>query len=177
IWQWYKKPVLKNTLQNWDRIDPLLSTYLSSVDSAYSYFRPKKHSYDINYYDLHFATRIEHNPFHQTYISAYRGKNVLKTSLYSENVVLAQSTANLFYSLDHYNWTNSMAKVAHNWLINSHFDARMSAYITHHSLHHHYIITNNVQEGLSSSPALLIGDILQDRAIQKLETGDQNALI
>lgn len=177
IWKWYKKPALKQTLQNWDRIDPLINNYLASLDSTYTYFKPQRHGYDITYYDLHFATRIEHNPFHQTYISAYRGKSILETSLFSKNVILASSAADLYYSIDHYNWTNTMAKIDHSWLINSHFDITMGAYITHHSLNHNYVITDNVQEGFSSSaPVEYVGDALEQRAVQRLEMGDKNAI-
>ncbi len=176
IWQWYQKPALKQTLQNWDRIDPLLSNYLSPIDSTITYFQPRRHAYDITYYDLHFAARIEHNPFHQTYASAYRGKNVLETSLYSKNIFLASSDPDLFYSIDRYNWTNSMAKIAHHWLINSRFDIEISTYITRHTLHHNYVITNNLQEGFANSPAGVIGDLLQARAARALEAGDKNAI-
>lgn len=146
IWNWYKKPALKQTLRDWDRIDPLLGTYILDLNPSDSYFDPRRHNYDITYSDLHFAARINYNPFHQTYISAYRGKNILGTSLYSEKVVAAPvSISNIYYVLDRYNWTNAMIKVAHSWLINSRFSTTFSGYITHHKLNHNYSITNNSQ--------------------------------
>ncbi len=168
IWQWYKKPALHQTLREWDRVDPLLDDYVLQVETPESYFKPRNHSYDINYYDLHFATRIKYNPFHQTTVSAYRGKNILGTSLYSENIVAQSYDSDLFYTLDRYNWTNSMVKAAHHWLINSRFNAGISGYVTHHSLNHNYTISNSFQENVYKT--------LQASGGAAIENGNKNAV-
>lgn len=179
IWRWYEQPQLQKTLQNWDQLDPVLTNHFFQSDTASTFFSPRDHSYDISYYDLHGAARIKHNEFHQTYISAYRGKNSLQTDLFSENTVAdaAQSfSPGLFFSIDRYNWTNTMAKAEHQWLVNSRLDASLSGYITHHALDHNYSLTNNVAAGVSAD-AIFAEQELEQNAIEALSTGDHNAIM
>lgn len=177
LWDLYKHPQIQQTLGNWDQLDPILTNHLFQSDSSDTFFQPRDHTYDIKYYDLHAAIRLKHNEFHTTYMSAYRGKNFLKTNLFSENTVLEVSAfaPGLFYSIDRYDWTNTMAKIEHQWVINSRFDASLSGYITQHSLNHSYSITNNVEQNISDF-AFNAEEELRQGAIEKLETGDRNAI-
>jgi hypothetical protein len=185
IWRWYQQPEMKHMLQNWDRLDPLLTLNLLRRDSSDTYFKAKDHSYDVTYYDLHAAVEIRHNKFHQTHISAYFGKNLLETDLYSQNVEIPHfkatpSVPNLFYSFDHYNWTNYMAKVEHDWLINARLNATMSGYITHHAFNHNYVLTNNQKAHVNNASVMFAPMhtkvALKKDAAQSTKTGDKNAV-
>jgi hypothetical protein len=183
-WRWYHQPKMKQMLHNWNHLDPFLTLNLFQGDSSGTYFKAQNHSYDISYFDLHLAADIDHNKFHKTHISAYLGKNLLQTNLFSQNERIpsfnvAATTPNLFYSFDHYNWTNYLAKVEHDWLINAHLNATISGYVTHHSFNHHYVLTNDRQahldNNLYASP-VFAQKKLKQYAVQTMNTGDKNAL-
>src|SRR5699024_12147164 len=70
---------------------------------------------------------------------------VLDTDLFSDNVALTDSGADLFYSADRYDWQNTMARVEHEWIANSRLDATFSGYFTHHTFDHSYMLTNTRQ--------------------------------
>lgn len=178
IWRWYQQPQIQQTLANWDQLDPVLTNHLLQADSSDTFFRPQDHSYDIKYYDLHAAMRIKHSAFQQTYISAYSGKNFLKTGLFSKNSYATDASfpPGLYYSIDRYNWKNTMGKIEHQWLINSRFDASLGGYITHHSLDHSYSITNDVEQNITAG-YFGAQNQLQEGAAQKLETRDRNSIM
>jgi hypothetical protein len=184
IWRWYQQPKMRQMLQHWDHLDPLLTLNLFQPDTSRTIFQVQNHSYDITYYDLQAAAEIHHNKFHRTRISAYLGKNALKTDLFSQKKTipymdLASSAPDLFYSFDHYNWINYMAKAEHNWLINARLNATISGYVTHHSFDHHYVLTNNRQAHLGNA-ALLSADFARNKlkqyAAESIKTGDKNAV-
>jgi hypothetical protein len=182
IWRWYQQPAMKHMLQNWDRLDPLLTLHLLRSDSSDTFFKTQDHSYDVTYYDLHAAVEIRHNKFHQTRISAYFGKNLLETDLFSQNITIpylntTSPVPKLFYSFDHYNWINYMAKVEHDWLINARLNATLSGYVTHHSFNHNYMLTNNRQAHVSAdAPAMPAQHKLKQHASKSMRTGDKNAV-
>jgi hypothetical protein len=182
IWRWYQQPTMKHMLRNWDHLDPLLTLNLFQPDTSNTIFQTHNHSYDINYYDLQTAAEIHHNKFHQTRISAYFGKNVLKTNLFSQKVdipyfSLAATTPNLFYSLDDYNWTNYLAKIEHDWLISARLNATISGYISHHSLNHHYVLTNNRQANVDNVALDFAENSLRRYAAKYKNTSDANGLM
>src|SRR5699024_10624465 len=116
IWRWYQDAALRRNFSNWDQLDPLLTIHLLQDEDPESIYTARDHDYDINYYDLHATVQIDHNPFHQTDISAYYGKNELKSDLFSENTALTSQGAQLFYSADNYDWQNTMVHMEHHWI-------------------------------------------------------------
>jgi hypothetical protein len=178
IWDLYQEPNLKQMFKNWDQLDPLLTLHLFQEDDTNTIFDAQDHSYDITYYDLHAAAEIEYNPFHRTRISAYHGRNLLKTNLFSKNVQLDSQAADLYYSLDRYDWANTMAKVDHQWLVNARLDATISGYITSHSFDHNYFLTNNRRANVYPfASASTARQELQSYAAKAMETGDRNAMV
>ena len=181
-WRWYQDPKMKQMLQNWDQLDPLITLNLFKSDSSDTFYETQNHSYNITYYDVHFAAKIRHNKFNRTRISAYFGKNLLETDLASTNIAIPYMNSgslppNLYYSYDHYNWTNYMAKIEHDWLINARINATFSGYITHHSFDHNYVLTNNKRSHFYNYSLRQAQSMLESNASQSLmRTGDQNAL-
>lgn len=138
IWQWYKKRSLNHTLQNWDTLDPLVVNNILNDNSGTARFKQLDHNSDINFYDLHFKNRIQFNDFNTTSVSFYRGKNYLQTKLLSHKQRFSSSTPDVMFTRDTYDWTNTLVKLEHNWLINSRLDATFSGFITDHNSRHHF---------------------------------------
>lgn len=174
IWNWYEKPSLANTLENWDRLDPIIASNLLNSSSESTQFRPTNHGADVNFYDLHLSNQIDYNDFHTTSLSFYRGKNYLQTQLLAHNPATDEEVPEFMYTQDTYDWQNTTAKIEHRWLLSPRLDARFAfSYSRHHSNHHF---------GMSSSDALLAVPTDQNRLIERLQdqirnqahTGDDN---
>lgn len=177
IWRWYEKPNLSNTFKEWDQVDPLLTNSLLDISSTDMNYLQDDHQSDIHYSDLHLAASVEHNSFQTTHISAYRGKNYLETGLFSQNVALASDAPNYISTLDKYEWTNMMGKIAHEWLISPRLDASISGYMTKHELNHQYAMGDDLNTNLSFASADPVSDQLRTGAIRSMDTGDENGVV
>lgn len=176
IWRWYQQPRLAQTFREWDHIDPLLTNSLLDISDTEMNFLQEDHRSDIRYSDLHFAAAVKHSDFQTTRISAYMGNNYLQTNLFSENRALASASPNYISTIDRYNWTNMMGKVEHDWLISPRWDAKISAYITRHSLSHQYAMGNDLNTSLSFESNQTLSDQLRASAIRNMSTGDKNGI-
>src|SRR5699024_2501480 len=68
-------------------------------------------------------------------------------------------------------------KLEHEWLVNARLNATVSGYFTHHSLNHHYSLTNNQQVHANNSlNTFLAQSILKQSAIHDVKTGDKNTM-
>lgn len=174
IWNWYQKPSLSNTLEDWDRLDPLLAGNLLNSSTESVQFNPANHSSDINFHDLHLANRIDYNDFHTTSLSFYRGKNYLQTQLLAHNSAAGNNTPELMYTQDTYDWQNTAARIEHSWLIDSRLNARFAiSYSKHHSNHHFGMAGSDDLITVPSDEATLI-ERLQNQIADQPHTGDDN---
>lgn len=174
IWNWYEKPSLSNTLENWDRLDPIIASNLLNSTSQSTQFRPVNHGADVNFYDLHLANQIDYNDFHTTSLSLYRGKNYLQTQLLAHNSANSQDVPEFMYTQDTYDWQNTAARVEYQWLMSSRLNASFAfSYSKHHSNHHFGMSSSDVLLAVPSEQDRLIGR-LQDQIANQEHTGDDN---
>lgn len=176
IWRWYEKPSLSDTFSKWDQIDPLLTNNLLDISESEMSYHQKNHHSDIHYSDIHLATVIEHNDFQTTRFSAYRGKNYLETTLFSENVILGSEAPHYMSTIDRYEWTNTMGRIEHEWLISSRLDASLSGYLTRHTLQHQYAMGNDLNTSVNFAGDESVSNQLLEGAIQQMDTGDNNGI-
>ncbi|MDZ7694519.1 MAG: Plug domain-containing protein [Balneolaceae bacterium] len=176
IWQWYRKPSLQSTLQQWDRLDPLLIENLLENSSVASNFRALSHHSDINFYDLHLRSQLKHNELHTTELSLYQGKNYLQTKLLSHNDNQESNVPDFMYTQDGYDWLNTVGSLRHDWLISPRLNASFRASFSRHRSVHHFAMANSDQ--LTSSPESIeeAGRELENLVISQAHTGDRNKL-
>ncbi len=176
IWRWYQKPALSNTLENWDRLDPVLAGNLINNGMDGVLFDKVSHQSNVNFYDLHWSNEIAFNDYHTTYFSYYRGKNYLQTRLLSDNRDTQNGIPESMYTRDTYDWLNDILRLEHNWLIDSRWQAQFSLSYSNHYSNHHFGMAST--EELSSVPEdnnRLINSL--DRYIDSQpHTGDQNLI-
>ena len=176
IWRWYQKPALSNTLEDWDRLDPVIAGNLINNGMDGVLFDRVSHQSDVNFYDLHWSNEIAFNDFHTTYFSYYRGKNYLQTRLLSDSSDPQGGVPESMYTRDTYDWLNDILQLEHNWLINSRWQTQLSLSYSNHYSNHHFGMAST--EDIASVP----GD--NDRLINSLDryidsqphTGDQNLI-
>lgn len=176
IWRWYQKPALSNTLENWDRLDPIIAGNLINNGMGNVFFEKVSHRSDVDFYDLHWSNEIAFNDFHTTYISYYRGTNYLQTRLLSDNSNPQVGTPEAMYTRDTYDWLNDIVRVEHNWLINSRWQTQLGfSYSNHYSNHHFGMASTEDISTVPSNNARLITAL--DRYIdEQPHNGDQNLI-
>lgn len=176
IWRWYQKPALSNTLENWDRLDPIIAGNLINDGMNGAVFNKVSHQSDVEFYDLHWTNEISFNEFHTTYFSYYRGKNYLQTRLLSDNAQAQNGTPQSMYTRDTYDWLNDVLLLEHNWLINSRWQSRLSlSYSNHYSNHHFGMASTNDISEIPQNNEQLITE-LDDYINNRPHTGDQSLI-
>ncbi|MDR8390361.1 TonB-dependent receptor [Aliifodinibius sp. S!AR15-10] len=176
IWQWYQKPSLDGTLEQWDRLDPLLIENLLENTSVASNFRALFHDSDIRFYDLHMKNELRFNEFHSTSLSLYQGKNYLQTQLLSHNDNAESDVPDFMYTQDGYDWLNTVGTLQHDWLISSRLNASFKTSLTSHRSTHHFAMANS--DELNTVPANPDQALarLRDAVDGQAHSGDQNKL-
>ncbi|NGP76758.1 TonB-dependent receptor [Balneolaceae bacterium YR4-1] len=176
IWRWYQKPALSNTLENWDRLDPIISGNLINNGMEDVFFEKVNHRSDVDFYDFHWSNEIAFSDFHTTYFSYYRGTNYLQTRLLSDNSSPQAGNPESMYTRDTYDWLNDIVRVEHNWLINSRWQTQLGfSYSNHYSNHHFGMASTDDISAIPSNNSQLISSL--DRYIdEQPHTGDQNLI-
>lgn len=176
IWRWYQKPALSNTLESWDRLDPVIAGNIINSGMENVLFEKVSHRSDVNFYDLHWSNEIAFNDFHTTYFSYYRGTNYLQTRLLSDSKNPQSGTPESMYTRDTYDWLNDIVRLEHNWLINSRWQSQFSFSYSNHYSNHHFGMAST--EDISTVPQdnnQLI-DSLNRYIDGQPHTGDQNLI-
>lgn len=138
IWRWYQKPVLSNTLKDWDRLDPVITGTLINGSPREVTFGRREHRSDIDFYDLHWSNEISFNEFHTSHVSFYRGTNYVQTKLLSNSSKPDATLPESMYTRDTYDWLNNALRLEHNWLISSRWQAQFGLSYSKHKSNHHF---------------------------------------
>ena len=176
IWQWYQKPSVMNTLERWDRLDPLLVDNILEREEVGGAFDGIDHNSDIRFYDLHVRSRLQHNEQNTTDFSFYQGRNFLQTQLLSHQPALTNDAPEFMFTNDEYNWLNTVAKLQHSWFVGATGEAHIGASVSSHRSSHRFLMSDS--EGIpQSGPTVdIIADALYERAASHEERADRSDL-
>lgn len=106
-WDIHPDPSLRNTLRNWDRLDPLITNALMDLEVDAGRYSPLDHRSDLSTFDLHAAALYEPDDFSRLLISAYAANNRIKTGLLNEQTFNPDEQRYL-YAVDGHEWTNRL---------------------------------------------------------------------
>lgn len=149
IWDLYQSNVLDNLLQDWNAVDPLLtSTVLGATTDAFQ-FTPHRHGSEVSFSDIHAAGQIEINPFHKVFLSFYQGKNNMASELLTSESAQSSGTDFIMLSRDQYRWNNSIAQIRHEWLLGARVLGMMKLRNSLHTLGHNYQMTDSQSAALT----------------------------
>lgn len=145
-WDLLQEPTLNQTLREWDDLDPLITNLLIDSDNDASLYRPSEHHADVQFHDLHLASRYKINNYNTISSSFYLGNNEVSTDLLRKAPENAQSPEYL-YARDAYRWSNFMGQVTYNQLVSSRLDLNTQVSYSSNMLRHRYLIgtSNNPQ--------------------------------
>ena len=138
IWRWYQKPILSNTLKDWDRLDPIITGTLINGTPREVTFDRVEHRSDVDFYDLHWSNEISFSEFHTSYFSFYSGTNFVQTKLLSNSTQPDATVPESMYTRDTYDWLNNALRLEHNWLISSRLQAQFGLSYSKHESNHHF---------------------------------------
>lgn len=143
VWNLYQSNTLDNLLQNWNAVDPLLtSTVLGAPTDAFQ-FTPHRHGSEIGFSDLHATGLIEINPFHKVLLSFYQGKNNMASELLTSESAQSEGTDFIMLSRDQYQWHNTTTQIRHEWLLGARILGRLRLRNSLHTLGHNYQMTDS----------------------------------
>jgi len=154
FWNWYQDPVLSGTIREWDLVDPLTYNIFSSSEGDHSQFSSVKNDSEINYLDLHFASRYEIDAYQTVSYSLYKGDNSVKTDLLARD--FAETGDAYMFSRDNYQWGNLATQISYDWLATPRLDLRFQLSFSRNQLFHSYAMFDsemieNISTGQSES--------------------------
>ena len=138
-WDIYQYNTLDNLLQEWNTVDPLLSsTAISSLESDQALFSPHRHGSDVSFSDLHAVTNIAINPFHKLFVAFYHGTNEIGSELLTSEEANVTGGTFLLLTRDNYRWANTTSQIRYNWLMGARSLGMIRLRNSLHTLHHNY---------------------------------------
>lgn len=127
IWDFYRDPVMEETLKNWNVIDPLIINNSTDFEGDAELYTPSNHESDLSYYDLHSALRFTPDRLNTFTFSVYASGSGLETAALSRSVP-GSSTHPFLFSSESYSWKNRVGQLSYNSLLTprTDFDAQVS---------------------------------------------------
>ncbi|NBC65498.1 MAG: hypothetical protein GVY07_07590 [Bacteroidetes bacterium] len=128
FWDIYKNPTLENTLQDWNRIDPLITNAVGDIEYDAAAYQPIRQNSDIKFFDYHLASSYKIDNFSSISASLYLTENKIETRLlnqYRSNTGF--SSAPYLYASDSYQWNNLTAQLSWNEILTPRFDLSTQA--------------------------------------------------
>lgn len=125
-WDLYPDPSLKNTLRNWDRLDPLITNALMDLEVDAGRYSPLEHRSDLSAIDLHAAALYEPDDFSRLLISAYAANNRIETGLLNEQTFNPDEQRYL-YAVDGHEWSNRLIQAEWSRMLTPRLDFALQA--------------------------------------------------
>lgn len=120
-WDTYSDPVLERSLREWDRIDPLVINRTVDMEGDAAFYLPMEHRSELDFYDLHIASRYRFNTFNEISASVYSSENDLGTAVLNRAIPEA-STEPFLFATERYSWKNRVGQISWNSLLTPRID-------------------------------------------------------
>ena len=126
FWDIYRDPNLEQTLESWNRLDPLITNIISDLDHDASLYTPFYQNSEVKFFDYHFAGGYEFNPFNKISGSVYLAENSVSTQLLNHREVPGDNDPFL-YAGDNYDWRNAMGQLTWSRVLTPRLDLSLQA--------------------------------------------------
>lgn len=118
-WNVYQDRSVQSLLENWNNIDPFLTSLWSGESVTPSTLNKHSQTPLVSFSDIHFASRLNLTPFHKLQGSVYRASNRIESDLIATNDLLSAPEDLFVITNDRYSWLNWAGHVKHSWLLGS----------------------------------------------------------
>ena len=144
LWDIFEEPNLRQSLREWDFIDPLITNQLEDIEGDASLYRPSDQRSDVQFFDYHLAAAYETGEYSKLQGSLYLAENSITTELLSE--APPQSDVPRFLNArDSYSWKNRAAHITWSGFISPRFDLSAKASFSSSTFDHRYQFENTNQ--------------------------------
>ncbi len=133
VWPVYQDPTLHRLLRDWNVVDPMLLSSYFDIDRL-PRFEPAAQTVGVGFTDLHAAARADLGPYRSLSVSAYRGRNHLRTQF-----VAREPTTML--TQDRYDWANTAGQARLDWTLGARTSASLQLRGSEHRVHRGYQMT------------------------------------
>ena len=169
-WDLFKEPNLQQTLREWDDLDPLITNLIIDSDADASLYEPQEHTSEVQFHDLHLASRYKINDYNILSSSLYVGSNLVSTDLLRQ-APAEEPTPRYLYARDEYRWNNVMGQISYTQLLSSRLDLNTQLSYSANRLRHRYLI------GTSDNPALQNLDSSAENVFASFSQAGANNLV
>lgn len=169
FWDIYKNPTYKQTLQDWNVIDPLITNALADLDYDASFYAPIHHESYVKFFDYHLTGSYDIDDFNSISTSLYIAENTIETHLL--NQAENTSAAPYLYASEGYKWNNLTSQVTWNQMISPRLDlSTQASYSTNQFQHQNRIGTSGYPVYTQGFFAESLRNIALDEAGGRLPT-------
>ncbi len=140
-WNIYQYSPLESTLKQWDEVDPLILGLFLDSDFDITGYQTLNHDSNVRFRDIHLASRIELDNYHQLSTSFYSGRNFISTDLV--NQLNRENSGFYSFAMDRYQWNNTMGQLTHDWAVSPQLALSSQISFSSNSLDHDYKFTNS----------------------------------
>ena len=162
-WGTYQDKDVRSLLTSWSGIDPLITTFWIRQPVILDAVEEISHDVDVNFSDLHIASRYKLNPFHSIHASLYRAVNELGAfqSIFQEST--EGEGAFVLFAESEYSWLNWGSQIRHSWLLGD-----RSALTTqirgswHNSSLDYFAIPSSLEENVLTDSLIVALDVFKD---------------
>jgi len=138
LWGLYPNPTLNQLLLDWNAVDPLLVAEQFDVDGPVS-FVPRAQNSEVQFSDIHAATRLPLGAAHTLSASAYRGSNTIQTKFFAtEQLPRDPGPESAMLAQDRYRWTNDAAQLRYEGVLGTRTFATVQLRGSRHTLQRGY---------------------------------------
>lgn len=149
-WDLYQTPSLRNTLQNWDIMDTMITSALGNIEVNPAFYTPYSHDSDVNFFDYHLSLNYQPDDFSTFTGTLYLGENQIETLLMNR-LTINYSGATFIISGDSHEWNNLAGGLRWDKMISPRIDLTLRGGYSSNRLHH----TGTI--GTTFNPAIYLG--------------------
>ncbi|MGF1669206.1 MAG: carboxypeptidase-like regulatory domain-containing protein [Balneolaceae bacterium] len=161
VWDVFKEPTLKNSLSEWNFIDPLITNQVFDLEGDAAAYRPSRQQSDVQFFDYHLATGYKINAYSTLSASLYLADNSVTTELLSEASPEADVPPFL-YANDSYSWNNAAGQITWNNVVSPRFDISVNASYSASSFRHTSRIETSQNPNIGSFDDLTTGTAFEE---------------
>lgn len=149
-WDLYQSPSLRNTLQNWDVMDPMITNALGSIEENPAFYQPYFHESDVSFFDYHLSLNYSPDDFSTLSGTLYIGENQIETLLMN-SLRAGFSGMPFIFSGDSHDWSNLAGGLRWDKMVSPRLDLTLRGGYSSNRFTHSGTI------GMTFNPALYLG--------------------
>ena len=174
-WDVYQDRDVHALLEQWSALDPLVASQWTGANLVTEAINQYTEDPDVQFSDLHLASRIKLNPFHVIHASAYRAINELSSIQIAESAPVGGEDDLYFLSQNAYSWRNWAAQLRHSWLPGSRsiLTSQLRGSWHDSSLNYRAFLWS---EGIEGAPLPQVMDVYRDSLNGRVHAAERNKI-